>query len=270
MHRILLLLVGLILVACSSTAILEPAQPSATPTVPTQTPLPPSITPTVATPTPSITPSVTASNSPFPSITPFIETATPLAPEVTPTSAVGLWRVRHDVERDDWNFKSRLWVKDWKQLRGLPETVRINGGRGTVTLPEEWVEFLDRINTTDAQRYLRKLQSGWLNYGPFPKMEQLTFGGNYVYVTRVKGNRAFIRTYNIANAPPQREPYTEEPDPLIQLFSVVYTDGSWQMETPVGIAYTLILANPNDDPLWIDMDDLTRRDEPTPSPTPSP
>src|SRR5687767_7379096 len=102
MHRSLFLLVSLLFVACSAGVIGEPFQPSATPTVPTQTPPPPSFTPTVATPTPSITPSVTASNSPFPSITPFIETATPLAPEVTPTSAVGLWRVRHDVERDDW------------------------------------------------------------------------------------------------------------------------------------------------------------------------
>lgn len=206
MHRSLLLLVGLILVACSATACAE----------------------------------------------------TPDATPAAPTSLLGIWRVRHDVERDEWDFKSRLWAKDWKKLRGLPETVRIHGGRSTVELPPAWVEFLDRINTPDAQRYLRQPQSGWLNYGPFPKMEQLTFGGNFVYVTRVKANRAYIKTLNIADDPPERGPYTAGPDPLIQTFSVVYTDGSWQMETPVGVVYTLIVANPEDGPLWIDIDDLIR------------
>jgi hypothetical protein len=185
---------------------------------------------------------------------------TPQPSAIPPTSAslLGIWRVRHDVERDAWDFKSRLWVDDWKKLRGLPETVRIHGGRGTVELPPAWVTFLDAINTPNARRYLRKLQSGWLNYGPFPKMEQLTFGGNLVDVTRVKGNRAYIRSFNTANAPPQSGPDSTKPGPLVQTFSVVYTDGSWQMETPVGVVYTFIIANPGDGPLWIDIDDLTR------------
>lgn len=177
---------------------------------------------------------------------------------VTSTNLSGLWRVRHDIERDEWDFKSRLWGKSWKKLRGLPETVRIHGGRGSVELPPAWVDFLDRINTPDAQRYLRKLQSGWLNYGPFPKMEQLTFGGNFVYVTKVKANRAYIKTFNIADVPPQIGPHPTGPNPLIQTFSVVYTDGTWQMETPVGVVYTFIIANPEDGPLWIDLDDLIR------------
>jgi len=195
------------------------------------------------------------------SVTAGLETQTqpqPNSPAATLTNPLGLWRVRHDVERDQWNFRSRLWTEDWKKLRGLPETVRINGGRGTVTLPPAWVEFLDRINTSDAQRYLRKLQSGWLNYGPFPKMEQLTFGGNFVYVTKIKANRAYIKSFNTADAPPQRGLQTATPDPLIQMFSVVYTDGSWQMETPVGVVYTFIIASPNDGPLWMDISDLIR------------
>lgn len=259
MHRSVFLLISLVLVGCNASSFFEAPTPGATSTVAAPT-LQPSSTPTVATPTPSTTPTAEPSKSPFPTITPF--PTAELTPTATPTSPVGLWRVRHDVERDEWDFKARLWVKNWKKLRGLPETVRINGGRGTVELPEEWVEFLDKINTPAAQQYLRQLQSGWLNSGPFPKMEQLTFGGNFVYVTRVKGNRAYIKTFNIANAPPQRDPYTEEPDPLIQFFSVVYTDGSWQMETPAGVAYTFIIANPDDDPLWIDIKNLTRKKEP--------
>src|SRR5687767_3109582 len=190
MHRSLFLLISLIFVGCNASYIFEAPTPSATSTVAVPTLLP-SSSPTVATPTPSSTPTAEPSKTPFPSITPF--PTTQLTPTPTPTNPVGLWRVRHDVERDEWDFKARLWVKNWKKLRGLPETVRIGGGRSTVELTEEWVEFLDKINTPAAQRYLRKLQSGWLNYGPFPKMEQLTFGGNYVYVTEVKGNRAYIK-----------------------------------------------------------------------------
>src|SRR5690242_9311834 len=80
----------------------------------------------------------------------------------------GLWRVRHDVERQEWQYRSRLWAEDGKKFRGLPETVRINGGRGTVELSPAWLAFLDRINTPQARAFLRKPQSGWLNYGPFP------------------------------------------------------------------------------------------------------
>jgi hypothetical protein len=189
------------------------------------------------------------------------------APEPTPTSTsaspVGLWRVRHDVEREQWDFKSRLWVEDFKKNRGLPETVRINGGRGTVELSPVWVAFLDRINTPDAQRYLRKLQSGWLNYGPFPKMEQLTFAGNFVHVTHIDGERAYIKSFNNADPPPESgpdktTPYSMSHDPLIHIFSTVYTDGSWEMATPVGLVFTFVIANPDDGPLWIDIKDLTR------------
>ena len=84
-------------------------------------------------------------------------------------------------------------------------------------------------------------------------MEQLTFGGNLVEVTQIVGNRAYIKTFNNADDPPDTAP-----DTLIQAFSMVYSDGSWEMLTPVGVAHTFIIANPNDDPLWIDIKDLIR------------
>jgi hypothetical protein len=166
---------------------------------------------------------------------------------------LGIWRVRHDVEREELHCRSRLWFDGWKKLRGLPETVRLQGGRGTVPLSDAWVRFLDNLNTQDAQRFLRKEQSGWLNHGPFPKMEQLTFGGNYVEVTRIAGHKAYIKSFNNADQPPASGPNT-----LIQTFSVVYTNGTWEMSTPVGVVYTFILANPNDGALWIDLENLIR------------
>lgn len=241
MPRILFFLTSFTLLACSATAIVE------TPTL-----HPASVTPTFTVVMPTL-PLVSAT----PTLTFCERTPTPSAASGKPLP--GIWRVRHDVERTKWNCKARLWEADWKKLRGLPETVRINGGRGTVELSPAWVEFLDSINTPDAQRYLRKLQSGWLNYGPFPKMEQLTFGGNYVEVTHIKGNKAFIKSYNNADQPPKIDLATETlPNTLIQAFSVVYTDGSWEMFTPVGVAYTFIIANPQDGELWIDLENLVR------------
>jgi hypothetical protein len=166
---------------------------------------------------------------------------------------LGIWRVRHDVEREELHCRSRLWFDGWKKLRGLPETVRINGGRGTVILSGAWVKFLDSLNTQDAQRFLRKEQNGWLNRGAFPQVEQLTFGGNYVEVTRIVGHKAYIKSFNNADPPPASGPNT-----LIQTFSVVYTDGTWEMSTPVGAVYTFIIASPHDGALWIDIENLIR------------
>lgn len=47
---------------------------------------------------------------------------------------------------------------------------------------------------------------------------------------------------------------------LIQIFSTVYTDGTWEMATPVGLVFTFVIANPDDGPLWIDIHDLIRRE----------
>ena len=238
MRRIHLLLFGFLLISCSAKA---EETPTARNTVGTPTPL--------ATSASTSTPAQQATSTIAPGC---FNTPTPYA--ASDKNMLGVWRVRHDVERKDWNCRARLWMEGWKKLRGLPATVRINGGKGTVELSPAWVKFLDRINTPDAQRYLRKLQSGWLNYGPFPKMEQLTFGGNFVEVTRIEGNKAFIKSYNNADAPPD----TTGPNTLIQSFSVVYTDGSWEMSTPVGTVYTFIIANPEDGELWIDIENLVR------------
>ena len=273
MHRTLAaFVIVLFLNACSATTLLEtPLQPSAT-SIQTPTPLL-GATAVIPTLTPKPSASATLTRTPFPTITAFVQT---IEPSAIPTDPRGIWRVRHDVERDVWNYKSRLWSPGWIQLHGLPETVRINGGLGEVVLSPAWVEFMDKINTQAAQRYLRREQTGWLNYGPFPKMEQLTFGGNYVYVTRVKGNKAYIRYWSNTTTPPNLDvEFFQTPTPvpgpldlntLIQTFSVVYTDGTWEMTTGIGNVHTFIIANPSDGPLWIDIANLTR--DPLPEITP--
>ena len=234
-------LFSVLLVSCGPTVTENP--PTATP--------PPTRTHTV-TPFPIVsTPTVTTEMLTPTLIPPCLPTSTPYAK--SDKSMLGIWRVRHDVEREEMHCQSRLWLDSWKKLRGLPETVRIHGGRGTVILSDAWVRFLDNLNTQDAQRFLRKGQNGWLNNGAFPQFEQLTFGGNYVVVTRIVGHKAYIKSFNNADQPPASGPKT-----LIQTFSVVYTDGTWEMATPVGAVYTFIIANHDDGVLWIDLDNLIR------------
>lgn len=181
---------------------------------------------------------------------PTPEPVTP--PAVVPTLAPGIYRIKHDREMPA-NLRpprSTGW-KAGKKLRGLPETVRVNGGRGTVELPEAWVKYLDSINSVNARRYLRKLRSGWLNQGPFPKMEELTFSGNYVGVTKIEGGRAYIETLSIGDKPPVS---LNEHNEYIHRFSVVYNDGSYEMATPVGNVFTLVICNPSEvGRMWIDL-----------------
>lgn len=277
MLRIRILFIAILLVGCNAAAVFDPA-PLPSPTIP-----PPSLTPVpsdthVVVPTVGPTRTATASQTLLPTITHFVTAIPPTASEV---NMRGLWRVRHDVERDEWGHRSRLWQEEGIRFRGLPETVRINGGRGTVQLPEDWVAYLDKINSPDARRFLRRLQTGWLNYGPFPKMEQLTFGGDYVFVTHVEGERAYIKSFNTANPPPydgpdMTSPYTMSHDPFIQIFSTVYTDGTYEMATSIGLVFTFVIANPDDGPLWIDIHDLIRKEvdgtplPPAPTFTPTP
>ena len=288
------ILFSILLVSCGLTATEKPLTASPLPTgTHTTTPLPIASTPTLSdTPTRTLTPTLTLTftpsdtptntftptNTPTATFTPtFTPSSTPTSPTetVTPTlfspcqttptpyvesgqSMLGIWRVRHDVERVEWNCRSRLWFDGWKKLRGLPETVRVHGGKGTIFLSDRWVDFLDSINTQDAQRFLRIEHTGWLNHGPFPIMEQLTFGGNYVMVTRIDGHKAYIKTFNNGDHPPSASDPIIGNNTLIQTFSVVYTDGSWEMATPAGLVHTLLIANSRDGELWIDIDNLIR------------
>lgn len=169
-------------------------------------------------------------------------------------AGAGLYRVKHDNEYplEQRPPRAKGW-KPGKKLRGLPETRRLMGGRGSVQLSKFWDKFVESINTVNGYRYVRKDASGWCNH-TWPKVECLTFGGNHVEVTRVVGNKAYVKTWLNNQMPPSGM----ASDTLIQKFSVVYNDGTYEMATPVGIVLTILIANAGDPPLWMDINDLVK------------
>jgi GH25 family lysozyme M1 (1,4-beta-N-acetylmuramidase) len=182
-----------------------------------------------------------------------------IPPVVTPPASIaGYYRILHDNEHplSERLPRAKGWVKG-KKLRGLPETYRYQGGRGNLVLAPWWVDYLKKINSPDAIRYLSKPDSGWLNTGGKWQVEYLTFGGNFVYVSRIEGNKAFINTYNNADVPP----IGMGPNILVQKFGVVYNDGHHASgtDTKVGMAYTLLITRPEDHgKVWIDVNNLVK------------
>jgi hypothetical protein len=87
-------------------------------------------------------------------------------------------------------------------------------------------------------------------------VEQLTFSGNVVEVTRVEGNRAYIRSYDASQRPPLEaiKPTEFNLHPLVQLFTTQYK--KWlDMSTGGRWPRTLIIANAGEE-LWIDVAEL--------------
>ena len=163
-----------------------------------------------------------------------------------------IYRVKHDMELPWYLRLPRSW--GWiagRKLRGLPETRRYDGGRGYLELSGPAIELIKSINTPKAFNYLMKNREGWCNH-EWPHVEYLTFGGNYVDVTRVEGNKCYIETLSNSGPFSQEDMWTFPP---CQKFCVVYNDGHWARGTdgPAGMAYTILITRPEDvGKVWID------------------
>lgn len=175
-----------------------------------------------------------------------------------PPAKVGICRVRHDrecsrIRSGSYNYLTRFYDPKSAQIRGLPETVRFYGGRGTVSLKPQWQTFFADKNTLGAETYLKRLQSGWVNYGPWPKVEQLCTAspqGTYVVVDRIEGDKAYIQSYSN-----DRNPSDYVNIDYLQAFGVAYSDDTIGLP-PCGPAYTLAICNPGEK-LWMWTADLT-------------
>lgn len=174
-----------------------------------------------------------------------------------PGPKVGICRIRHDREtsvprgNSRYPWLSRFYDPGLAVPRGLPETVRYFGDKGNITLAPQWVEFFKEHNTPVAQSYIMRPQSGWRNYGTWPTVEQLGFGGDYVVVTKMIGDTCYIESYDNSKYPADYPRYD-----YLQNFGVVYTDDTIEAGSPVGPAYTFIIAKPGVR-LWMHAYDLT-------------
>ena len=177
--------------------------------------------------------------------------------EWLPAPRVGLCRIRHDREcgtprgNNQYAWLSRFYDQGLVKPRGLPEAVRYQGDKGNIALASQWQKFFADSNTPIAQSYLKRLQSGWVNYGPWPTVEQIGFGGDYVVVTKISGDTCYIESYDNSKYPVDYPEYD-----YLQNFSVVYTDDTVEAGSPVGPAYSFVIARPGVK-LWIKAEQLT-------------
>ena len=175
-----------------------------------------------------------------------------------PPPQIGKNRLLHDTELLRYNYKSRLnsTLKNAK-LDTYPETVRYNSisGKTNVELSTQWQNFLESINTVKAFKFLHVLQNGYVNYGPFPKVEMLSFGGNFVEVTRIDGDKCYIKHYCNDQQPPSLSGDFYD-DTLIQLFGVTLRNNTVEAP-PCGQCRTLIISRTSSDELWISKEFLT-------------
>ena len=184
---------------------------------------------------------------------------------------VGICRVRHDkecsVSRDKSGqrpaYLSRFYTVG-KPVYGLPESVRINGGKSTVLLAPQWRLFEqehagigprepssleDEATNMAAFNYISRRQSGWVNFGPWPTVEQITWGGAYVVVYGIQGHKCFIQSYHN-----DKRPGDYVNIDYLQAFSTVFSDDRVAPEPTV---FTFPIANATDAPLWMYDYDLT-------------
>lgn len=172
-----------------------------------------------------------------------------------------LYKIKDDLQAGIVPKGTRPYLRT-----NYPSTVRIRGGKGTLSLPDRWLNYIYSINSERAIRYIFKDASGWHNKGPMNTVEQLTFSGNVVNVLgmgkeKFKGveySAAYIDTYNLGETPPTDlfRPMPHNLHPKVHLFSTQYADGL-DMSTDSRFPRILLLANPGEK-LWIDARELVR------------
>jgi GH25 family lysozyme M1 (1,4-beta-N-acetylmuramidase) len=144
--------------------------------------------------------------------------------------------------------KDDLWAGTYVR-NGYPATKRYRGGKGSVKLSPEWLEYAWKINQPRwayqfVNRELLKKYVGWCNQG-VNVVEQLTFAGNILRGVPA-GDHVYIETYQSDALPPAvRLPDEIHMDTKIQMFSTqypTYTDMTTNGRNP----RTVLLSNPGE------------------------
>ena len=165
----------------------------------------------------------------------------------------GLCRVKTDMELP-WvgsiptNYHSRTRLPLYAKIPGgiTPATVRLQGGVGNLQLPTVWQEYVSKINNNNpiVLKYLFHKDSGWQNSAQYARVEELVFENQNVYVLRISGGKAYVRTFFANQAPPAIATANNR-----QLFTIVTRDDKI-IGSPKGNAYIILIARPGEQ-LWI-------------------
>lgn len=268
--RMFLLLFALIVILACAPAIGAPVLPASDPnaiqlyiqqtaaaaSTQTQDALPPpTITPTfTATPRSTFTPNAT--------FTPF---QTFVFPTQSQSQTVQYFRVKHDSQLANYDFRSRTAAGSWTLNPQTPEVVPLfvipKEGSGTWRTPitAAWERYMDALNEGSEKklRYLKAAHTALFNGSGFPQMESLTMGGNVVTLDAIQNGWGQLNTFDY-NTPGSvnSENYFTRPD-LVHKFVVVgwsrETKSTYWVNPPQGDTYYPFVASK---PVWVQMDRL--------------
>lgn len=165
--------------------------------------------------------------------------------------AGSICRFKTDMELAEWNFKSRSDPTNprYTGLNWSPCTIRLNGGDGVTVLSPAWQNRVASMNSPEAFKYLKRAGSGWVNKPRWPTIQELSFVGlNLVYVTRVDGEKVYIRSLDATKPPPiVLPPYT------VHVFTVIDPEGKiLSPDTPALDGNMVFIPIISDRELWIE------------------
>ena len=216
---------------------------------------------------PTLTATVPVTSTPLNTSTPEPTLTTPptyVFPTLTPVQRLQYFRVKHDNQLAQYDYKSRTAAKDWNGINQFtPETVplfvapREGTGTNRTKLDKDWEKYLDALNDHDKGkiRYVKGEKTALFNSSGFPNLESLTMGGNLVTVVEVQGNMARVNTLDF-NSPGSLKnvDYVTRPD-LIHKFVVVGWDKgrkiTYWFNPSQGDVYWPLVSNR---PVWVPLE----------------
>ena len=193
---------------------------------------------------PTFTATATLQNTATPVPT-FTNIAQIILPSLTFAPIVQYFRVKHDIQHKQYNYKSRTADPKWPmEIWGLQTTevfpMSVNLGSPETrrtTMEGIWDKYIDALNDYDKRKvgYVKADNTALFNGTGFPQMESLTMGGNLITLEEIRDGWGRIHTLDYKNPGDLEEiNYKTRPD-LIHKFVVV----GWRRSTK-----TSILVNP--------------------------
>ncbi|MEX1248559.1 MAG: hypothetical protein WEA61_08750 [Anaerolineales bacterium] len=165
-------------------------------------------------------------------------------------------RLLHDFH---WmKYPSRTRTPGWAGLRSTPETVplwvtpRKSSNKDDLPLGPSWEAYLRGINNERSFKFIMWPPAGWFNKNK--NADTLGFAGNVVEVLGTEGSSARVKTFNLADRPPDPATWNFESHPeLVHKFTVI-TRGGEVINPAEGIdAYIFLIGRK---PLYIPLNRL--------------
>ena len=220
----------------------------------TQAAIPPS------SPTPIFTPTLRNTFTPEPT---FTDVPVIIFPTTTPNQRVQLYRVKHDTQLAEFNYKSRTAADSWPldawgwqtpEVYNMYPIRKAQSGTHRTVLDRSWEIYIDALNDNN-KKVLDYLKADWtalFDFQGFPYLESKIIGGNVVLVDEVQGGWARIHTLDFKNPGSLKEVnYVTHPELVHKMVVIKYdkkNDRTVWINAPVGpMVYPLV----SDVPLWL-------------------